>query len=86
MSDNDLSVSFSSFVVSLAGSAMVQLGEAPDPMSGKKEANLQLARNTIDLLGVLKEKTAGNLDDEEGRLLDSVLYECRNKFIAASKS
>lgn len=86
MSDRDLPVSFSSFVVSLAGSAMVQLGEAPDPMTGKKEPNLQLARNTIDLLGVLKEKTSGNLDDEEGRLLDSVLYECRTKFIAASKS
>lgn len=86
MSDRDLPVSFSSFVVSLAGSAMVQLGEAPDPTSGKKATNLALARNTIDLLGVLKEKTAGNLDDEEGRLLDSVLYECRNKFIAASKA
>ena len=86
MSDRELPVSFSSFVISLAGSAMVQLGEAPDPSSGRKERNLALARNTIDLLGVLKAKTEGNLDDEEKRLLDSVLYECRTKFIEASKA
>lgn len=86
MSDRELPVSFSSFVISLAGSAMVQLGEAPDPSSGTKQRNLSLARNTIDLLGVLKAKTEGNLDDEEKRLLDSVLYECRTKFIEASKA
>ncbi|MCB9668693.1 MAG: DUF1844 domain-containing protein [Alphaproteobacteria bacterium] len=65
---------------------MVQLGEAADPGTGKRSRDLGLARNTIDLLGVLKEKTAGNLDDEERRLLDSVLYECRTKFIEASKA
>lgn len=85
MADRELPVSFSSFIISMAGSAMVQLGEAPDPASGRKEPNLQLARNTIDLLGVLKEKTAGNLDDEEARLLESVLYECRTKFIEKSQ-
>lgn len=77
----DLPVSFSSFVVSLAGSAMVQLGEAPDPSTGKTTRDLQLAKNTIDLLGVFKDKTKGNLDDEEARLLDSVLYELRTKFM-----
>lgn len=82
--ERELPVSFSSFVVSLAGSAMVQLGEAPDPSTGKKETNLPLARNTIDLLGVFKEKTRGNLDDEEARLLDSVLYELRNTYLSRS--
>ncbi len=84
MPERELPVSFSSFVISLAGSAMVQLGEAPDPITGEKKADLQLARNTIDLLGVLQEKTKGNLDEEEQKLLESVLYECRTKFIEAS--
>lgn len=86
MAERELPVSFSSFIISIAGSAMVQLGEAPDPASGKREVNLQLARNSIDLLGMLKDKTKGNLDDEEGRLLDSVLYECRNRYIERTKS
>ena len=64
---------------------MVQLGEAEDPITRKKSVDLQVARNTIDLLGVLKEKTEGNLDEEEARLLESVLYECRTKFIEKSK-
>ncbi|MEZ4317092.1 MAG: DUF1844 domain-containing protein [Myxococcota bacterium] len=84
--DRELPVSFSSFVGSLFGSAMVHLGEAEDPMTRKKSVDLMLARNTIDLLGVLKDKTKGNLDDEESRFLDSVLYECRNKFIERSQS
>ncbi|MCA9573576.1 MAG: DUF1844 domain-containing protein [Myxococcales bacterium] len=83
--DRELPISFSSFIGSLFGSAMVNLGEAEDPMTRKKSVDLMLARNTIDLLGVLKEKTKGNLDDEEGRLLDSVLYECRTKFIEKSR-
>jgi len=84
--DRELPVSFSSFIGSLFGSAMVHLGEADDPGTRKKAVDLTLARNTIDLLGVLKEKTAGNLDDEEARFLDSVLYECRTKFIEKSKA
>ncbi|MBT3218209.1 MAG: DUF1844 domain-containing protein [Proteobacteria bacterium] len=60
---------------------MVQLGEAPDPATGKKQVNLPLARNTIDLLGLLKEKTKGNLDAEEARLLDTLLYELRTQFV-----
>lgn len=83
--ERELPLSFSSFVISLAGSAMVQLGEAEDPNTRKKSLDLQVARNTIDLLGVLKEKTEGNLDEEEARLLESVLYECRTKFIEKSE-
>ena len=82
--DRELPVSFSSFIGSLFGSAMVHLGEADDPVTRTKTIDLTLARNTIDLLGVLKEKTKGNLDDEEARFLDSVLYECRTKFIEKS--
>jgi hypothetical protein len=80
-------VTFSNFVISLAQSAMVHLGEAPDPATGRKLApQLPVARHTIDVLGVLADKTKGNLDDEEQKLIDSVLFECRSKFVAASQA
>lgn len=82
MSDtpHELQVSFSSFIVSLASSAMMHLGEAPDA-DGARTENLPLAKNTIDVLGVLREKTQGNLDDDEQKLLDAVLYETRMKYL-----
>jgi hypothetical protein len=73
---NELQVSFSSFVVSLAQSAMAHLGDGPS-----KEDELELARQTIDVLGVLREKTKGNLDDEEKRLLEALLYETRTRYM-----
>lgn len=73
-------VSFSSFVVSLAQSAMSALGEGRGA-----QVDLEIARHTIDLLSVLWEKTKGNLDDEEHRLLEAVLYETRMKFLEKSK-
>ena len=81
-----LPVSFTSLIISLAGSAMMHLGEAPNPATGAREINLGLARNTIDLLAMLKEKTAGNLDEEEAKLLEAMLYELRTKFVAARSS
>ena len=69
------SVTFSSFIVSLATSAMNSLGEGPGG-----SLDLALAKQTIDLLGLLKDKTSGNLDDEETKLLEAVLYETRMKF------
>ena len=77
----DLPISFSSFVVSLASSAMLHLGLAPHPGTGRTEVSLPLARNTIDLLGILKEKTAGNLDEDETKLLESVLFDLRTRFV-----
>ncbi len=82
----ELPVNFSSFLVSLASSAMVHLGETPDPTGGKAGLDLVLARNTIDLLGLLKEKTKGNLDPEEGKLLDALLFDLRTRFVAKTKA
>lgn len=73
-------VTFSSFVVSLAASAMRNLGDGPDA-----EVNLPLAKHSIDVLGVLHDKTKGNLDDEEARLLEAVLYETRMKYLAITR-
>lgn len=83
--DHDLPVTFSSFVVSLAQSALVHLGEIDDPTTGSAALNLALARNTIDLIGMLDEKTKGNLDDEEAKLLETVLYDLRSKFVSKAK-
>ncbi len=82
----ELPLSFSSFVISLASSAMVHLGEAPDPGTGTTSVDLPLARNTIDLLGVLKSKTQGNLDEEEARLLDALVHDLRTRFLNRVKS
>ena len=80
-------VDFSNFVLSLAATAMVQLGMVPDPESGQTvEPNLPIAKHTIDTLALLREKTQGNLDDEEEKLLDSMLYELRLRFVEAGKT
>lgn len=86
MSDRDLPIDFNSFVVSLASSAMLHLGETPHPETGKVAANLPLARNTIDVLAMLQEKTQGNLDEEEGKLLGAVIDELRSKLNKAKPS
>ena len=72
---------FSTFVLSLASSALVQLGEVPDPSSGEKHEDIALAKHTIDVLAMLQEKIKSGLDGEENRLLDGLLYELRMKFI-----
>lgn len=82
----ELPVSFASFIVSLAQSTLVSLGDAPDPSTGKKSTHLELARNTIDLIALLQEKTKGNLDDEETRLVESVLFDLRTRFVARAKA
>ena len=78
-------VNFASFLVSLGSSALVHLGEMPDPAENRTIRDLKLARHTIDLLSLLQEKTKGNLDDDEAKLLDALLFELKTKFLAASK-
>ncbi len=80
----DPEIDFVTFVVSLARSAMVEIGALPDPETGKPERNLPLARQTIDILGILQEKTRGNLTGEEERILDSVLYDLRMTYVTAA--
>jgi hypothetical protein len=63
---------------------MFHLGEIPHPVSGERKKDLPLAKHTIDTLAMLKEKTAGNLTEEEQRLLDGMLYDLRMAFIRAS--
>jgi len=76
---------FSTFVMSLSSSAMMHLGEIPEPESGGKTENMPMARQTIDLLGMLEEKTAGNLTADESRFLKDVLFELRMKYVQKSR-
>jgi hypothetical protein len=78
-------IDFSTFILSLSHSALVHLGDAPLPDGQGGEKNLLLARQTIDLLGILQEKTRNNLTGEEERLLDQALYDLRLRFVEISK-
>ena len=80
-------IDFSMLVLSLSQTALLHLGEGTDPDDGKPHPrNLPLARQTIDMLGMLQEKTKGNLDGQEERLIDQVLYDLRMRFVEVSKS
>ena len=72
---------FSTFVFSLGTSAMYHFGDFPDPVTKKAERNLEAAKQTIDILGILKDKTKGNLTEDEDRLLESLLYELRMRYV-----
>ncbi len=74
-------ITFSSFLFSLSTSAFTALGDIPDPTTGEAKKDLPLAKQTIDLLGMLREKTRGNLDPEEEGLFDHLLYDLRMRYI-----
>lgn len=78
-------VTFSTFVLSLASSALAQLGEVPNPETGKLESDLDMARHTIDVLTMLRDKTQACLDAEERQLLDGILYEVRLKYVIKTR-
>jgi len=79
------SVDFPTFIFSLATGAFIHLGLAPDPMTGKTEKNLELARQNIDILRMMKDKTKGNLSNDEGQMLESLLSEAQLRFVEISK-
>lgn len=74
-------VTFAGFVLSLSTTAMYHLGDFPDPETKVTQKNLPAAKQTIDLLSLLKTKTEGNLDPQEKELLDGVLFELRMRFV-----
>ena len=78
-------VDFSTFLLSLGHSVLVHLGDAPDPSGNTGEPNLLLARQTIDLIALLSEKTKGNLTGEEERIVEQLLYDLRSRYVNASK-
>jgi hypothetical protein len=79
-------VSFANFVLWLGTMAAVQFGDVPDPSTGEAvEANLGAAREMIEILTMLQQKTKGNLDDLETKLLDDLLYDLRLRYVDAQK-
>ncbi len=78
-------LTFSTFILSLSTSALVNLGELPDPLNNEKDVNLPLAKQTIGLIEMLMEKTKGNLTEDEDRLIEGILYDLRLKYIEAAK-
>jgi len=79
------SIDFPTFVLSIASAAMMGMGLAPRPDSGKAELDLELARQNIDLLELMQKKTLNNLTPDEDKLMERVLYEVRTKFLEVSK-
>jgi hypothetical protein len=78
-------VNFNTLIFSLSSSALLHLGEVEDPYSGERKKDLPLAKHTIDTISMLKEKTKGNLSDEEDKFLDSVLADLRWRFVKAAE-
>jgi hypothetical protein len=78
-------LSFTAFVLSLATTAAIHLGDLADPATGQKsETNLEGASQMIEILSLLELKTRGNLTAEERQVLEQVLYELRMRFVEAS--
>jgi len=77
-------MNFHTFVLSLYTSILFHLGEVPDPGSGKNEKDLRAAKQTIDILAMLQEKTKGNLDKGEKDLIEGVLSEARMRYVKES--
>jgi len=74
-------INFATFIFSLNHSVLVHLGVMDDPSTGKKARNLPVAKQTIDILGMLEEKTQGNLTEDEEKMLKSILYDLRMIYI-----
>jgi hypothetical protein len=73
-------IDFATFVLSLSHSVLMHLGDAPDPSGGITRRDVPMAKQTIDVLGLIQEKTAGNLTGEEERLLNQVLIDLRARY------
>lgn len=78
-------INFPTFIFSLNSSALVNLGVIEDPATNQKAKNLPMAKQTIDILGMIEEKTQGNLSDDEANMLKTMLYELRMLYVKESQ-
>ncbi len=79
-------IEFSTLILGFASAAMISIGKVPDPNTGQVNKNLPVARQNIDIITMLQEKTRGNLNPEEENMLEHVLYELRVSYIEARKA
>jgi len=78
---NQYDIQFVQLVMSLHIAAMQQMGKVASPLTGKIERDMAMCRNTIDMLEMLQRKTVGNVSDDEKKLIDRLLYECRLNYV-----
>lgn len=76
-------VDFSTHILSLASSALISLGKMPAPDGQPHPLDLETARHLVDVLGMLEQKTKGNLDEAESKLLASLIYDLRVAYVDA---
>jgi len=77
-------INFINFLFSISTSALIQLGEIEDPISNQTVKNLPLAKQTIDLIGMLQDKTKGNLTPDENKLMENILFDLRMRYVKAT--
>ncbi|MBW1862836.1 MAG: DUF1844 domain-containing protein [Deltaproteobacteria bacterium] len=77
-------INFSSLIFSLSSSALLHFGQIADPHTGEKKKDLALAKHSIDTIAMLKEKTKGNLSDEEDKFLENILTDLRWQYVKAT--
>ena len=86
MESTESGITFAQFIISLGTTAAVHFGDLPDPVSGERgDPNLIAAAQMIDLLSLLQNKTQGNLDPAEAKLLDDLLFDLRMRFVQAQQ-
>jgi hypothetical protein len=78
-------INFSTFIISLSTQALMHLGEIANPLIGKVEVDRPVAKQMIDIIGMLREKTRGNLNSGEDRLIEDILFDLRMKYVEAVK-
>ena len=78
-------IDFTTLVMSFASAAIINMGKVPDPMTGQVQKNFGFAQQNIDIIALLQEKTRGNVSEEEGKMMEQVLYELRLEFVEAKK-
>ncbi len=78
-------INFSTFVISLSTQALMNLGEIPNPLTNTPETDILVAKQMIDILGMLQDKTRGNLSTGESKLMEEILFDLRMKYVEAVK-
>ncbi len=78
-------IDFATFIISLHTSTLINLGAVEDPTGQNKEINLELARQNIDMIEMIEEKTKGNLDENESNILENSLFDLRMRYVQEQK-
>jgi hypothetical protein len=81
----ELEVTFTTFMAGLSTQALAALGEISDPVSGARSKDLHAAQQLIDIIGMLREKTRGNLDSDEDGLIEAILFDLRMKYVELAR-